>query len=304
MRDGCGASKARLSDSDFRLFRRPRSRRLILEVRGMIRRWLVTIGVIGATAVGANYAPLLFMHSNQDECTFGPISNEKCRAYLRLFSLGMLVCLLHSASASAAAPCHSADPVRLLLNGIEYRVPAALQPFYSPEQALKTEDYFPKGGSRTRRYCQSPQDGPARVDSISFPSKALVAWAREDTGRAELAGIFPIAIGRSLNPYPPVTEGGQPTPDGLFRRIDRASHFEIVSDNPIFFRAGVSAVCSRSGSQQPSNRCTIWGRLPDRSLVKLGVLDAEKPIETWPRMLRQVESFILSLTVNARWNFP
>jgi hypothetical protein len=48
----------------------------------MIRRWLVTIAIIGVIIVCVNYAPLLSTHSDQDECAFGPVSNEKYRAYL------------------------------------------------------------------------------------------------------------------------------------------------------------------------------------------------------------------------------
>src|ERR1700680_1101727 len=47
--------------------------------------------------------------------------------------------------ASAQAICNFADPVRFLLNGVEYRIPAALQPIFSPEQALPTRDFFPNG---------------------------------------------------------------------------------------------------------------------------------------------------------------
>lgn len=217
----------------------------------------------------------------------------------RLFSSFLFV-FLFDVAAAAAAPCTSADPVRFLLNGIEYRVPAALQPFYSPEHALTTEDYFPKGGSRTRRYCQSSRDAPAVVDGISFPDKPLRAWAREDASRAELAGIFPLHIDKSVSPRSPISDEGRTIGGGLFRRIDRVKGFEIVSIEPLLFGGRITASCGPAGTQQPSNRCTIRGRLSDQSHVTLGVLDSEKPIEAWPRMLQQVEAFISSLTTDAR----
>lgn len=131
--------------------------------------------------------------------------------YILLFGFGLA---LNAAHAFGEAPCQVADPVRLQLNGIEYRIPAALQPYYSPERALATRDYFPKG-VRIRQYCQSPQSPPAVVDSISFPRNSLIAWAREDVDRAELVSIFPLAIKRSLRSDFAVAEGGQTTPDGL-----------------------------------------------------------------------------------------
>jgi hypothetical protein len=42
----------------------------------------IAVGLIVVAGVAANYAPLLSMHSEQDECSFGPISNEQYRSYL------------------------------------------------------------------------------------------------------------------------------------------------------------------------------------------------------------------------------
>jgi hypothetical protein len=226
--------------------------------------------------------------------------------YILLFGFGLSLVLLigfglslDAAHAFGEATCKVADSVRFQLNGIEYRIPVALQPTYSPERALPTLDYFPKG-VRTKQYCQSPQSSPAVVDSISFPRKSLIAWAREDVDRAELVGIFPLAIKRSFRSNFPVGEGGQTTPDGLFRRIDRGERFEIISIEPMFFGAIIYADCGPAGTLQPSTECTIWGRLLDGSLVMLGVHDTEKPINGWPRMLRQVEAFILSMAIDVR----
>ena len=217
-------------------------------------------------------------------------------AFILLFGFGLT---LDTAQAFSEAPCQVADPVRLQLNGIEYRIPVALQPYYSPERALATRDYFPKG-VRTRQYCQSPQSPPTVVDSISFPRNSLIAWAREDVDRAELVSIFPLAIKRSLRSDFAVAEGGQTTPDGLFRKIVRGARFEIISIEPMFFGTIISADCGPAGTEHPSNQCTIWGRLRDGSLVMLGVLDTEKPINVWPQMLRQVEAFISSMAIGVR----
>jgi hypothetical protein len=208
-------------------------------------------------------------------------------SYILAFGLGEATCII-------------ADTVRLQLNGIEYRIPAALQPYYSPERALPTRDYFPKN-FRTKHYCQSPQSPPVVVDSISFPKKSLIAWAREDADRADFVGIYPLAINRSLLASIPVAEGGQTTPDGVFRKIVRGPRFEITSIEPLLFGSIVNAQCGPAGTQQqPSNRCTIRGRLRDGSLISVGVLDIEKPIDVWPGMLRQVEAFISSMAVGVR----
>jgi hypothetical protein len=195
--------------------------------------------------------------------------------------------------------CIVAHTVRLQLNEIEYRIPAALQPYYSPEQALPTRDYFPNN-FRTKHYCQSPQSPPVVVNSISFPKKSLIAWASEDDDRAELVGIYPLAIKKSYVASVPVAEGGQTTSDGLFRKIVRGPRFEIVSIEPMLFGSIVNAECGPAATQQPSNSCRIWGRLRDGSLISLDVLDIEKPIDVWPRMLRQVEAFISSIAGGVR----
>lgn len=184
---------------------------------------------------------------------------------LTLFLAGTLT-LSYVLAFGSGTTCTVADPVRLQLNGIEHRIPAALQPLYSPEPALPTRDYFPNR-FRTRQYCQSLESPPAVVDWIHFPRKSLIAWAGEDADRAELAGIYPLSIKRSVHSNFPASEGGQSTPDGSFRKIVRGEKFEIVSKEPIFFGTIISASCSPAATQQPSNSCRIWGRLRDGSLV-------------------------------------
>ncbi|MCP1754109.1 hypothetical protein AB7M45_001799 [Bradyrhizobium elkanii] len=208
---------------------------------------------------------------------------------LTLFLAGTLT-LSYVLAFGSGTTCTVADPVRLQLNGIEYRIPAALQPLYSPEAALPTRDYFPNN-FRTRQYCQSRESPTAVVDWIHFPRKNLIAWAGEDAGRAELAGIYPLSITRSARSDFSVPEGGQSTPDGPFRRIVRGEKFEIISNEPMFFGTIISASCGPAATQQPSNSCRIWGRLRNGSLVSIGVHDTQKPINGWPRMLRQVEAF-------------
>ena len=52
--------------------------------------------------------------------------------------------------------------------------------------------------------------------------------------------------------------------------------------------------------RNPATKLTVHDRLPDGSAVSLGVLDSEKPMSVWPRMLQQVEAFISSMTVGGR----
>lgn len=217
--------------------------------------------------------------------------------------LGLSACIillsLEVAHAFGQAACERADPVRLQFNGTEYRIPAALQPDYSPPEALPTRDYFPNG-VRAKQYCQHSQDPPAVVDRIAFPPKQLSAWASQDASRAELVGISPLGFHRSILEIRPVVEGGQTTPDGLFQTIIRGQRTEITSTVPIFFGSIINADCAPAATRQPSARCTIRGRLPDGSGISLGVLDSEKPMSVWPRMLQQVETFISSMTVGGR----
>ena len=47
-----------------------------------VLRTAVAVGLLVVVATVLNYAPLLSMHSEQDECSFGPVSNERYRSYL------------------------------------------------------------------------------------------------------------------------------------------------------------------------------------------------------------------------------
>jgi hypothetical protein len=47
-----------------------------------IRTVLVAAALTLAIVAAANYAPLLSMHSEQDNCSFGPVTNQQYRAYL------------------------------------------------------------------------------------------------------------------------------------------------------------------------------------------------------------------------------
>ena len=47
-----------------------------------VLRTAVAVGLLVVVATVLNYAPLLSMHSEQDKCSFGPVSNEKYRSYL------------------------------------------------------------------------------------------------------------------------------------------------------------------------------------------------------------------------------
>jgi hypothetical protein len=49
---------------------------------GPNRRVLVVVGIIALLAITANYASLLNSHAEQDDCAFGPVSNQQYRGYL------------------------------------------------------------------------------------------------------------------------------------------------------------------------------------------------------------------------------
>ena len=108
-------------------------------------------------AGGRNVSGMLT--SDADVRAYVPTNGKKSADFgLQVFcyiALPIVICLVGVARARSEAVCPGADPVRFSLNGVEYRIPAALQPTYSPEQALSTQDYFPNG-VRAKQYCQSP----------------------------------------------------------------------------------------------------------------------------------------------------
>jgi hypothetical protein len=48
----------------------------------MFRRSLAVVAILAAIIIGANYAPMLYSYSDQNNCAFGPVSNARYRAYL------------------------------------------------------------------------------------------------------------------------------------------------------------------------------------------------------------------------------
>lgn len=211
----------------------------------------------------------------------------------------LLVIVFSCAQARSETGCTVADTVRFSLNDTVYRIPASLQPWFSPDNAVVTQDYFP-AGVRAKKYCQSPQDPPSKVVSVAFPSQALIDLAQRNSDYSLLSKVFPLSIRHSYATLPENPDGGQLISDGAFREIVHGERSDIISVEPIFFNRRIVATCIAAATPQPSKRCTIWARLPGGSNVQLGLLDVDKPIHTWPELLHQVEVFISSLTAKEK----
>jgi hypothetical protein len=216
--------------------------------------------------------------------------NKKAGNYCSVV-FGGLALAFAGVGQSEAAGCLASNLIRFQMNGIEYRIPAELQPSYSPPEALQTRDHFPQG-RLAKQYCQSESDPPAVVQRISFPKEALRVWAQQNAHFNKLADINPFVINQTFVPPPQFSEVGKITDDGLFRRIDHGRNYELISKGPLLFDSPIPAGCGPTGTQQQSLRCPIRGRLRNESLVTLGVLDRKNPSESWPEMLAQVERFL------------
>jgi hypothetical protein len=206
----------------------------------------------------------------------------------------LIIGLAFLVACSPEFDCVVADEVRVLIDGTGYRIPAALQPFYSPSDAIKTRDYFPEG-LRTKQYCQPAEAAPPAVRSFAFRGSELSAWAAKNPRFSRLGGIDPLEINAGPAAPSRILVGGEITRDGLFRRLDHQGWYELLSMRPLLFGAPIFANCSLAGTQKPSERCRISGRMPMGSLIYIDVLDTTHPRETWPEMLAEVEQFIVSL---------
>jgi hypothetical protein len=224
----------------------------------------------------------------------GAVPAAAASVRLRLFLL-TLVLTAGFTSSVAGSNCVVADPVHLAIDGIEYNIPAALQPFYSPAEAIKTRDYFPNN-YRTKQYCQASTAVPPTVRIILFRARELTAWAEQNPRYGRLAGVYPLSVEAAANAPPRTLTDGEIIDDGLFRRVDHGrARYELVSTRPLLFGAPIFADCLPAGTERPSISCRISGRLPVGSLITVDVHNTMHPRESWPQLLEQVEQFLTSL---------
>ena len=208
--------------------------------------------------------------------------------------VSLLAIVFSGAQARSETGCTVADTVRFSLNDTVYRIPVSLQPWFSPDNALATQDYFP-AGVRATKYCQSPQDPSSRVQSVGFPKQILIDIAQRNADYVLLARVFPLSIRHTYAPLPEIPDGGQLISNGAFRGIVRGERSEIISVDAIFFNQRIVATCIPAGEPRPSKHCAILARLPGGSNVNVGFVDIDSPIRTWPELLHQVRVFISSL---------
>lgn len=194
--------------------------------------------------------------------------------------------------------CVPADPVRVLLDGVEYRLPAPLQPFIAGE-TIYTRDTFATG-VRTQEYCQPPDVAPEAIKSFSLDLRALSRVAAADARFARLAELHQVVLYKKPPPPLPNSElPGELVAEGRFRQIDHGSSRDLISTGPIFAGASVNASCGPAPTLTPSTLCIVYGRLPSGSRVRIMLLDTTHPLDVWPETFAQVEAFLNSMASGA-----
>lgn len=192
------------------------------------------------------------------------------------------------------ATCTPADPVRIALDGVEYRIPATLRPFLDGE-GVHTRYISDHIGRRKPQYCQSPDEAPAAVRSFSLDNTTLARLAAANPRFAKLAELGILVLSAAPPAPRAIPEpNGELVADGLFRRTGNSVDYELVSTGPLFFGAPVHADCRPSASPKPSHVCSVVGRLPSASRARVRILDRTHPLTDWPDTLAQVEALLRS----------
>jgi hypothetical protein len=194
-----------------------------------------------------------------------------------------------------AAACTAAEPVRVLVDGVTFALPAWAQPHIDPIEAVP-QRFVVRDGRRIREFCQKNQKA-APVRNFSFNRSALTAIAARDADLSQLSGLHLLAVltAPPSGGQPVQDSSGDPVEGGLYRRKNHVGAYELTSTSPMLFGAPVRAYCGRAGTLTPSTTCDAWGRMPNGSLIRVKINDQSHALGTWPATFLAVEHFIRSL---------
>jgi hypothetical protein len=209
--------------------------------------------------------------------------------------------------------CIPVDPIRVRMGGIEYQIPAFLQPSFLtalrypkiPRRSIPS----PNGGPPTSIYCQSTSEAAAEVETIRFERDGLAALAARNPdnfgliiGPDKINSVIYVSISAE-NPQFVVPDAplgsrwmsGVPLADGLFRRREGEDKrfYSVSSDTPLLYGRRIAAFCRKTIPDRTyalGDICTIHGHSLLGYSITVMVTLGTHPVETWPSLLVQIEA--------------
>ncbi|UTP38075.1 hypothetical protein M9M90_12620 [Phenylobacterium sp. LH3H17] len=224
--------------------------------------------------------------------------------------LGAVISTLLAGCNPLTPPCEPTDKVKVELGGKFFAIPTELRPSFLRDGAevpnLPSRKFRDAAGRWA--YCQRPDDPPAKVSRMAFPSAPLTARARE-IGRPQLRSLygFDVYVGSERRPHTPFsTMGGKR--EGFLINHRPGKAFDLFSPAGGLRTTSIYANC---GDLAPSAECTVYATaasgLQLRLLLSTGPHAADAggpspstphPISTWPALLNDIDAFLGELAVD------
>lgn len=196
---------------------------------------------------------------------------------------------------SHASACSPPDPMRVTLGGVPYELPSSI--------SFDIEADFEEGGRtsvrRSGQICGATRaDTPIAIRSFAIRAAEMVAVAKMQAGFEQMDGLLQLRVFSA--PYQPIGEDafGERVLDGMFIRIERSNSYELISTGGLLFGSSVRATCLRAPTATPGDMCSVWGRTPVGSQIRILLLDTRHPPSTWDHLLNQVEIFLRTMLSN------
>jgi hypothetical protein len=214
------------------------------------------------------------------------------RAVFRRFSyltLALVVVVLLVSSQSQVISdwfCTPADPVRVTIRGIQYAIPAMLQPGFFRHESLISKRFDRKSGQD--QYCQQSGAAPPEIFEFGVNSRDLRRLAAADPRLTLLAKVHQITVAG--------------LPDKPTDRSDAALPIAKPDTSIIpsgVFSDPVRVSCERSKNPQYYSPCHLWFHLPGPISVRVWLGSPTTfPDPTWPELSRQLEALFITMTAN------
>lgn len=225
--------------------------------------------------------------------------------------LGAVISTLLAGCNPLTPPCEPTDKVRVELGGGVFAIPTEFRPSFLRDGAevpnLPSRKFRDAAGRWA--YCQRPDEPPAKVSRIAFPSAPLTARARE-IGHPQLRSLygFDVYAGKERRPVSPLPPGG-PQLEGLPVAYQKDGTFVLFGPPEDARKRAVYATCGRRTPSTSS--CWVHATsdlgLQVRLLLNTAPHPADAgspnpstphPISTWPSLLEDIDIFLGELTVD------
>ncbi len=234
-----------------------------------------------------------------------------------LFALacGIATWLLAGAPGLRFQHSEPTDTIRVMVENLEYHIPAELQPVFEPADAVLNWFEMPKGAS-IRRYSQESTAPPQPLKNVLITTNALKKLSEDDASYRRLRDLHYVAVLEPLEreEYLEKDIGNCQMPRRPLLPDGRSGSFSLIAD----FRAETVGdrmyfiSTDRSPIEPPiTASCHIWSvdggflgcnarrRIVSGGCIEISLNSRTTPIETLEDTFVQAELLIKSLTCGA-----